>query len=334
MDRSTVQTAAMLVGAVFLAVGILGFIPGITTNYDELAFAGEDSTAELLGIFQVSILHNIVHLVFGIAGLALARTIDGARDVPDRRRRDLPGAVAARPRRRPRTGFRSTRPTTGSTSRSAPRCSRSATSPVGSACGRRRPESREPEGRACPAPRVAERFHRGVDSGPESRYHVGVRRAAALAAALAFACALVAGDAAADRSAAASPSARTPRRSRSLRPAGIAGGSGSIALNTGSGEREGAWIVVTGARNVQYSVERGSLGPLAVELDFGHFVQFGRRLVPDALMPWNGLGAGDRAAESAALRPRDRPGRAPARARTGARSRSAPTGRPRACRSS
>ena len=79
MDRSTVQTAAMLVGAVFLAVGILGFIPGITTNYDELAFAGEDSTAELLGIFQVSILHNIVHLVFGIAGLALARTIDGAR---------------------------------------------------------------------------------------------------------------------------------------------------------------------------------------------------------------------------------------------------------------
>ena len=78
-SRTTVQTLAMVVGAVFLAVGILGFIPGITTDYDELAFAGEDSTAELLGIFQVSILHNIVHLIFGIAGLALARTIDGAR---------------------------------------------------------------------------------------------------------------------------------------------------------------------------------------------------------------------------------------------------------------
>jgi Domain of unknown function (DUF4383) len=78
-SRTTVQTLAMVVGAVFLAVGILGFIPGITTDYDELAFAGEDSTAELLGIFQVSILHNIVHLLFGIAGLALARTIDGAR---------------------------------------------------------------------------------------------------------------------------------------------------------------------------------------------------------------------------------------------------------------
>ena len=30
--------------------------------------------AKLLGIFQVSILHNIVHLLFGAAGLALART--------------------------------------------------------------------------------------------------------------------------------------------------------------------------------------------------------------------------------------------------------------------
>jgi hypothetical protein len=77
--RTTVQTLAMVVGAVFLVVGILGFIPGITTDYDELSFAGEDSSAELFGIFQVSILHNIVHLIFGIAGLALARTIDGAR---------------------------------------------------------------------------------------------------------------------------------------------------------------------------------------------------------------------------------------------------------------
>ena len=37
------------------------------------------SDAKLLGIFEVSILHNIVHLLFGVAGLALARTWDGAR---------------------------------------------------------------------------------------------------------------------------------------------------------------------------------------------------------------------------------------------------------------
>jgi hypothetical protein len=76
-DRNTngspVQTAATLVGAVFLLVGVLGFIPGITTNYDGLQAAGHESHAELLGIFQVSILHNVVHLLFGAAGIVLAR---------------------------------------------------------------------------------------------------------------------------------------------------------------------------------------------------------------------------------------------------------------------
>jgi hypothetical protein len=78
-DRSQAQQVTMLLGIVFLAVGILGFIPGITTNYDDMSFAGDDSRAELLGIFQVSILHNLVHALFGIAGLALARTPDGAK---------------------------------------------------------------------------------------------------------------------------------------------------------------------------------------------------------------------------------------------------------------
>lgn len=74
-----VRRAAAAVGAVFLLVGILGFIPGITTNYGDMGFAGHDSDALLLGIFQVSILHNLVHLLFGVAGLAMARTASGAR---------------------------------------------------------------------------------------------------------------------------------------------------------------------------------------------------------------------------------------------------------------
>jgi hypothetical protein len=78
-ERSPIQSAALLVGLVFLLVGILGFIPGITSNYDELKFAGHDSDAQLLGIFDTSILHNIVHLLFGVAGLALARTYESAR---------------------------------------------------------------------------------------------------------------------------------------------------------------------------------------------------------------------------------------------------------------
>jgi len=44
-----------------------------------MQFAGPDSEAMLLGIFQVSILHNIVHLLFAVAGWAMARTFTGAR---------------------------------------------------------------------------------------------------------------------------------------------------------------------------------------------------------------------------------------------------------------
>ncbi|MDQ1012493.1 arginine exporter protein ArgO [Streptomyces sp. V4I23] len=78
MTRSPAQQAAMLAGAVFLLVGVLGFIPGVTTDYDTMKFA-HDSEAKLLGLFQVSILHNIVHLLFGIAGLLMARAAVTAR---------------------------------------------------------------------------------------------------------------------------------------------------------------------------------------------------------------------------------------------------------------
>jgi hypothetical protein len=67
------------VGAVFLLVGVLGFIPGITTNYDALTGAGHHSGAMLLGVFAVSVLHNIVHLAFGVAGVVMARTAALAR---------------------------------------------------------------------------------------------------------------------------------------------------------------------------------------------------------------------------------------------------------------
>jgi hypothetical protein len=79
MTATPLQTAAAVVGATFLLVGVLGFIPGITSNYDTMTFAGHESGAELLGIFGVSVLHNLVHLLFGVAGLAMSRTWSGAR---------------------------------------------------------------------------------------------------------------------------------------------------------------------------------------------------------------------------------------------------------------
>lgn len=72
--------AALAVSAVFLLVGVLGFIPGITSDYGQMAIAGEQSQAMLLGVFLVSVLHNAVHLLFGAVGVALSRTDSGARN--------------------------------------------------------------------------------------------------------------------------------------------------------------------------------------------------------------------------------------------------------------
>ena len=77
--RPRIQAVAAAVAAVFVLLGVLGFIPGITTHYGDLSFAGHHSEAKLLGLFQVSILHNLLHLLFGLVGLVLARRLAGAR---------------------------------------------------------------------------------------------------------------------------------------------------------------------------------------------------------------------------------------------------------------
>ncbi|PYL96244.1 MAG: DUF4383 domain-containing protein, partial [Verrucomicrobia bacterium] len=47
----------MLFGIVFLAVGILGFVPGVTSDVNGMPM--------LLGIFHVNTAHNLVHIVSG-----------------------------------------------------------------------------------------------------------------------------------------------------------------------------------------------------------------------------------------------------------------------------
>jgi hypothetical protein len=78
-ERAPLSEVALLISLGFLAVGIGGFIPGITTHYGDLQFAGHDSGAKLLGVFQVSVLHNLVHLGYGVTGAVLSRTRAGAR---------------------------------------------------------------------------------------------------------------------------------------------------------------------------------------------------------------------------------------------------------------
>jgi Domain of unknown function (DUF4383) len=59
------RTVAAVFGAVYVLVGILGFIPGLVTGS---APAGmESAEGNLLGIFPINAIHNVVHLAIGAA---------------------------------------------------------------------------------------------------------------------------------------------------------------------------------------------------------------------------------------------------------------------------
>ncbi len=66
------QVLALAIGAVFALIGVIGFF---ITGFGD--FAGHTGKT-LLG-FEINGLHNVVHLLIGVAGLALARTHPGAR---------------------------------------------------------------------------------------------------------------------------------------------------------------------------------------------------------------------------------------------------------------
>jgi hypothetical protein len=74
-----VQGAALFVGTGYLILGALGFLPGVTTHHGTLQWAGHGSDALLFGVFAVSGLHNVVHLVLGAAGMVCARTYAASR---------------------------------------------------------------------------------------------------------------------------------------------------------------------------------------------------------------------------------------------------------------
>ena len=78
VHTAAARTAGRVVGCAFLGVGLLGFVPGLTTHYGSLGVSGPDSQAQLFGLFQVSVLLNGLHLLFGVVGLWLSRTVPGA----------------------------------------------------------------------------------------------------------------------------------------------------------------------------------------------------------------------------------------------------------------
>jgi Domain of unknown function (DUF4383) len=71
---------ALIMGIIFAVIGVAGFIPGLLTPHDPPADLAVNSlSGNLLGLFPVNILHSLVHLLFGIWGIAAYRSFTGAR---------------------------------------------------------------------------------------------------------------------------------------------------------------------------------------------------------------------------------------------------------------
>ena len=68
MNRDTAKKISLGFGVVYMLIGVMGFIPGVTVPTDH------PEHGLLLGIFAVNTLHNLVHLMIGaalvIAGLS------------------------------------------------------------------------------------------------------------------------------------------------------------------------------------------------------------------------------------------------------------------------
>ena len=76
---------ALIVGIVYLAVGALGFIPAANPipaaggPFPHPALGFTSFYGHQLGQFPINLLHNIVHLAVGVAGILSYRSFSGAR---------------------------------------------------------------------------------------------------------------------------------------------------------------------------------------------------------------------------------------------------------------
>jgi hypothetical protein len=74
-----IRTAARLYGIVFLIVGLAGFIPGITPPHQHPGLTVTAASGNELGLFPVNVLHNLVHIAFGVWGIVAAGSFAAAR---------------------------------------------------------------------------------------------------------------------------------------------------------------------------------------------------------------------------------------------------------------
>jgi hypothetical protein len=82
--RMATRRFALIMGIIFLLVGVMGFIPQLLVSPADHPHGQHGVTVNqfegyLLGLFHVNILHSLVHVLFGIMGIAMARRWDSAR---------------------------------------------------------------------------------------------------------------------------------------------------------------------------------------------------------------------------------------------------------------
>ncbi|MGE7204860.1 DUF4383 domain-containing protein [Sphingomonas sp. NPDC019816] len=74
----SVRLFATVFGLVFLVAGAAGFVPGLSPLHAHPDLHVTAASRLALGLFPVNILHNLVHLAFGVWGLLAARSIAGS----------------------------------------------------------------------------------------------------------------------------------------------------------------------------------------------------------------------------------------------------------------
>lgn len=75
-----IRKFALIFGIIYVLVGILGFVPGLTSHHADMPPISIDSFyGKIMGLFPVNILHNIVHLAIGAWGILASRSVSGAR---------------------------------------------------------------------------------------------------------------------------------------------------------------------------------------------------------------------------------------------------------------
>ena len=73
----TMKNFVLVIGLLFLVVGVLGFVPGLVSPPSAYSphMTVDTAYGYLLGLFPINILHNLVHLGVGLWGLSAYRSV-------------------------------------------------------------------------------------------------------------------------------------------------------------------------------------------------------------------------------------------------------------------